>query len=59
MAELKRRGVNTVIISQPYILRNGRGADNYNTLRDKGLLLARHHRLAPGSDYMGRRGRYV
>ena len=40
MAELKRRGVNTVIISQPYILRNGRGADNYNTLRDKGLLLA-------------------
>ncbi|MCX4368087.1 MAG: DUF5110 domain-containing protein [Duncaniella sp.] len=40
VAELKRRGVNTVIISQPYILRNGRGADNYNTLRDKGLLLA-------------------
>ena len=40
LAELKRRGVNTVIISQPYILRNGRGADNYNTLRDKGLLLA-------------------
>lgn len=40
MAELKRRGVNTVIISQPYILRNGRGSDNYNTLRDKGLLLA-------------------
>lgn len=40
LADLKKRGVNTVIISQPYILRNGRGLDNYNELRDKGLLLA-------------------
>ena len=40
LADLKKRGVNTVIISQPYILRNGRGLDNYNELREKGLLLA-------------------
>lgn len=32
-------GVNTVLISQPFVLRNGRGADNYNELREKGLLL--------------------
>lgn len=40
LSDLSKRGVNTVIISQPYILRNGRGVDNYNELRSKGLLLA-------------------
>lgn len=40
LADLKDKGVNTVIISQPYVLRNGRGADNYNTLAEAGMLLA-------------------
>ncbi|MDE5829821.1 MAG: DUF5110 domain-containing protein [Duncaniella sp.] len=39
LADLKKRGVNTVAISQPYVLRNGRGVDNYNELRDGGMLL--------------------
>lgn len=39
LSDLKKEGVNTVIISQPYILRNGRGLDNYNELKSKGLLL--------------------
>ncbi len=39
LADLKRQGVNTVIISQPYILRNGEGLANYNELASKGLLL--------------------
>lgn len=40
LSDLSKQGVNTVIISQPYILRNGRGVDNYNELRSKGMLLA-------------------
>ncbi len=39
LADLKKQGVNTVIISQPYILRNGNGLANYNELASKGLLL--------------------
>ena len=39
LADLKARDVNTVIISQPYILRNGRGLENYNELASKGLLV--------------------
>lgn len=39
LSDLKARGVNTVIISQPYVLRNSRGIDNYNELTRKGLLL--------------------
>lgn len=39
LADLKEHGVNTVIISQPYILRNGRGLENYNELASKGLLV--------------------
>lgn len=39
LADLKRQGVNTVIISQPYILRNGKAVDNYNELAEKGLLV--------------------
>ena len=35
LADLKEHGVNTVIISQPYILRNGRGLENYNELADR------------------------
>lgn len=39
LSDLKRQGVNTVIISQPYILRNGKAVDNYNELAEKGLLV--------------------
>ena len=39
MASLRKRGVNLIPISQPYVLRNGRAIDNYNELTAKGLLL--------------------
>lgn len=39
LSDLKKRGVNTVTISQPYVLRNSRGVDNYNFLRENNLLL--------------------
>jgi alpha-glucosidase (family GH31 glycosyl hydrolase) len=39
LSKLAKRGVNMVIISQPYILRNGRGIDNYNHLSNNGLLV--------------------
>lgn len=39
LADLKKEGVNTIIISQPYILRNSNGLANYNELASKGLLL--------------------
>lgn len=39
LSDLKKKGVNTVIISQPYILRNSNGLANYNELASKGLLL--------------------
>lgn len=37
LSDLKERGVNTVIISQPYINKIG-ALDNYNLLADKGML---------------------
>lgn len=39
LADLKKKGVNTVLISQPYVLRNGNGAQNYEELSASGLLL--------------------
>lgn len=39
MAYLKQRGVHLIPISQPYVLRNGKGVDNYSMLSDRGLLL--------------------
>lgn len=39
LAGLKDEGVNTIIISQPYILRNGHGIENYNTLATNGMLV--------------------
>ena len=39
LRKLKKQGVNTVIISQPYILRNGRGLDNYNELKAGNLMV--------------------
>lgn len=38
LRDFKKYGVNTVIISQPYILSNGRGADNFNYLSNHGML---------------------
>ncbi len=39
LAQLRRRGVNLIPISQPYVLRNGRGVDNYDYLTANNLLL--------------------
>lgn len=39
LRDLRRRGVRTVAISQPYILRNGRGIDTYNELLEGGLMV--------------------
>ena len=39
LRQLHDRGVNLVAISQPYVLRNGRGLDNYNALSADSLLL--------------------
>lgn len=39
LRNLKQKGVNLIPISQPYVLRNGRGLDNYNGLSSAGLLL--------------------
>lgn len=47
LAGLKQRGVNVVTISQPYILRNGRALDNYNELKEKGLMVMDSTGTAP------------
>ena len=39
LADLKAKGVNTIIISQPYVLRNSRGIDKYNMGVEKGLFV--------------------
>lgn len=39
MSYLKQRGVNLVAISQPYVLRNGKGLANYEELSPKGLFV--------------------
>lgn len=39
LRRLRDRGVNLVAISQPFVLRNGRGVDNYNALTRDSLLL--------------------
>ncbi len=39
LSDLKKQGVNTIIISQPYILRNGNGLSNYNSLKSNGLMV--------------------
>ena len=36
---LKQKGVKAVTITQPYLLRNGRGVDNYNELAKGGMLV--------------------
>lgn len=37
LSTLKKKGVNTVIISQPYVLTNGKALDNYNQLSAQGM----------------------
>ena len=37
LSSLKKKGVNTVIISQPYVLKNGKAIDNYNELSPRGM----------------------
>ncbi len=37
LATLKKKGVNLVAISQPYVLKNGRGIENYNELSSRGM----------------------
>lgn len=39
LKQLKDKGVNLVAISQPYVLRNGRGLDNYNMGDKAGLFV--------------------
>lgn len=39
LSYLKGLGVNLVAISQPYILRNGRGVENYDELASKGYMV--------------------
>lgn len=39
LSDLKKKGVNLVAISQPYVLRNGRAIDNYNELAPKGYFV--------------------
>lgn len=38
LRKLKDKGVNLIAISQPYVLRNGRGIDNYNYLSERVML---------------------
>lgn len=47
LKKLKDDNVNLVAISQPYILRNGKGIDNYKYLSSNGLLLADSTGTAP------------
>jgi len=47
LSDLKKKGVHLVAISQPYVLRNGRAIDNYNTLAPKGMFVADSTGKAP------------
>lgn len=39
LAALDRKGVKVVPISQPYVLRNGKGVENYDSLAPKGVFV--------------------
>ena len=39
LTALARQGVNVVPISQPYVLRNGKGVENYDSLAPKGIFV--------------------
>lgn len=47
LADLKKKGINLIAISQPYVLRNGRALDNYNALAAEGMLVADSTGTAP------------
>lgn len=47
LSDLRKKGVNVVTISQPYVLRNGRGIENYNNLAPRGLFVADSTGTAP------------
>ncbi|MDE7426766.1 MAG: hypothetical protein K2M79_03085 [Muribaculaceae bacterium] len=47
LSDLRKKGVNVVTISQPYVLRNGRGVENYNNLAPRGLFVADSTGTAP------------
>lgn len=40
LSSLAGRGVNVVPISQPYVLRNGKGVENYDSLAPKGIFVS-------------------
>lgn len=39
LSGLKKKGVNIITVSEPYVLRNGRAIDNYNELAPKGMFV--------------------
>lgn len=39
LSKLKRQGINTVIISEPFVLRNGLGIDNFNELSERRMFV--------------------
>lgn len=47
LADLKSQNVNLIAISQPYILRNGKGLNNYKMLSRQGMLVADSTGLNP------------
>ena len=47
LRSINERGVKTVTISQPYVLRNGRALDNYRELASKGMFVADSTGKAP------------
>ena len=47
LSRLKEKNVNLIPITQPYVLRNGKAIDNYNTLAPKGLFVADSTGKAP------------
>lgn len=47
LKKLKDQDVNLIAISQPYVLRNGKGLDNYNLLSKGGMLVADSTGLNP------------
>jgi len=38
LSNLRKKGVRLIPITQPYVLRNGRGIENYNYLAERGML---------------------
>lgn len=39
LSDLRKKGVNVVTVSEPYVLRNGRAIKNYNELAPKGMFV--------------------